>query len=182
MSWIKDVSRKLDDSYEQYKLVPESQDFQEELYGSIKQLTLGILRNSYLGLLKREPDIATQITTNLFLKAPEFRGNSKFSTFIMTLINREAINEIRRQLSLDSVEVCLEEVASIKNRAVESDEELKIFAKEFLGLLDANDRKIFELTMDGYTIREIAKTMRLDYSFIQRRLKDIRNLAREQER
>ncbi len=113
---------------------------------------------------------AADLAQDVFLKAhrhlDSFKGHSRFSTWLYTIVRNESISRLQRQSPPADGEAVLEEIAAIEpapdelaQRSQRADR-----LKRFLATtLDALERRVFVLHYgDGMPLEAISRLLRLD--------------------
>lgn len=109
-------------------------------------------------------DVTQETFTAAVKSLKSFRGDSKFSTWLRTLTNRQIANYYRRRNRSDAeVELDLEDLefknpSNVQNKARATDIDDMIFLQQGLGDLPKHYREILLLRFaDGMKFKEIAK-------------------------
>jgi RNA polymerase sigma factor (sigma-70 family) len=137
------------------------------------------ITNSYCPNLGDRDDLAQEIVTELWRSFPTFDGRVKFSTWLYRVALNVAISfyrgETRRAKHVLSGDEHLLDVAD----ATQSAPEEVLVLYQFIEQLDALNKALILLYLDGYAYREIADVLGITETNVATKISRLKNTMKE---
>lgn len=156
----------------------------EKLRALVRALRVYAQRIVYAKLKEERPDIVAEAVWRAISKVPEFRGDSKFSTWFHRIV-LNLINDALRKKQQQSPEKAIDDLTQeeVRQLGAELDFVSSIAIRELLEGLSESDVQMVHMRYEGLTWQEIAgllgithEAARLRWAHVRARI--LRNLAK----
>ncbi|MEL6924338.1 MAG: sigma-70 family RNA polymerase sigma factor [Bacteroidota bacterium] len=128
----------------------------------------------YFSRMEDQMDARQEVLLQLWKAFPNFRGDSKFSTWMYKVALRTILTKVRNNQKHRS-QVALQNADRIENPPhFLVDDDLQLL-KQLLNCLSANDKALVILYLEGYHHEEISTMLNVSVSNVGTRLHRIKN-------
>jgi RNA polymerase sigma factor (sigma-70 family) len=150
-------------------------------YALIKALEKYARKIIWLKLHESRPEIANAAVHSVLAHLNDFKGESKFSTYVYSVVARRCFEELRRKIT--NKEMLLSEFKDYQVEALatyELDGDAKITLDRLRKTLSTDENDLIDLKLQGYTHPEIAQRMKATTSTIDGRWRKLCEKLRKQ--